>query len=158
MGGVVLSGVLQDVKSIVGVNLSIFLFAGVLFAASNILLSILINILGYKLNISLQQSITKMAEYVKNDVIPDEQKQHTIHIKKVALRRVRLIHVGMTVSLLIQAFAFICIPLNFASIYTGLVFFLFCNSGVAVFIVLLLLINTPMNHVQQYFKKSDTHN
>lgn len=156
VGGVVMGGVLQDGNKIAGLNISIFLFAGVLFAASNIILSILINVLGYKLNITLQQSITKMTEYVKNDVIPDQQKQHTIHIKKFALRRVRIIHVGMTISLLIQAFSFIIIPLNFASIYTGLAFFFLMNSGVAVFIVLLLLINTPMNNVQQHFRKSDT--
>jgi len=94
-----------------------------------------------------------MTEHAQKDAIHDQQKQQSIQIKKTALRRVRFIHIGMTISLLIQAFSFIFIPLYFAWIYNGLVFFFFSNSGVAVFIILLLLITTPMNNVQQYFKK-----
>ncbi|KAF0980494.1 hypothetical protein FDP41_013708 [Naegleria fowleri] len=191
MGALVSAEIIHDATSVLTQQVSIYLVATVVFLVFTLTFSIMLNVTGYKLNISLQESVKKLKAKRKQDLwglSPPEsssssqnetrsssvhsksqsggavsflivgtnkrEREHTLELKQMALRKTRIVQAGLSIALISQIIGFIFIPLIVAWQFNTLFFHAFTNVGLAVFISLMITINTPMQEVQRMFRRN----
>ncbi|KAG2373986.1 hypothetical protein C9374_011651 [Naegleria lovaniensis] len=152
-GVLTVEGIETDPNIIFPEQVTLIVTAGVLFFASTLIFSILLNIISYKLEVALSNSVTKLKEMMQgNEDFVSKEIENSLKFKQTTLRKTRLIHAGLSIALLLEAFGFICISFYFLSIFFGFVYLTLSNFGIFIFISLLIGINAPMKEVQQFFQ------
>ncbi|KAG2391948.1 hypothetical protein C9374_013433 [Naegleria lovaniensis] len=155
MSGLVNGGILRDASSILGQQLAIFIAATIMFFVFTVLFSIYLNITGFRLNSSLQESVRKLKEKMNDQPLyAGRERENTLLLKQTALRKTRLMQAGLSLALLLQSCGFLFIPASAVWLYLGNFFFACTNVGLVIFIALMISINTPMQEVQRMFRRN----
>ncbi|KAL9648371.1 hypothetical protein ABK040_010534 [Willaertia magna] len=131
----------KDLKLSSIILLVLFICGGIIFFFSSLTISIVLNIIGKKLNASLIQ------QQKSQDIT-----HATYEIKKSALQKTLLMQIGLTISIMFQCLGFLFIPITYIWNYGMVLFYLTYNIGILVFTVLLLGIYNPLRKVQKMFK------
>ncbi|KAL9645372.1 hypothetical protein ABK040_002571 [Willaertia magna] len=142
-------------------QIAIFLLAGVFFFICSVIISVLLNVFGFRLLISLQESKNKAVEMVHqkedHDIarIETPKENYTVDIKKAALRRVLILQIGLTASFMFQLIGFIFVALSPVWKYFLVIFFGISNIGIIAFVLLLIGIYNPLREVQRTHSKGE---
>ncbi|KAL9650138.1 hypothetical protein ABK040_011308 [Willaertia magna] len=135
----------KDLKLSSIILLVLFICGGIIFFFSSLTISIVLNIIGKKLNASLIQ------QQKSQDIT-----HATYEIKKSALQKTLLMQIGLTISIMFQCLGFLFIPITYIWNYGMVLFYLTYNIGILVFTVLLLGIYNPLRKVQKMFKDNNS--
>ncbi|KAG2383171.1 hypothetical protein C9374_004508 [Naegleria lovaniensis] len=162
--GAVVSSGSQAQEAVIPVNMVLFLTASLLFFASSLMVSILLNIIGRKLRHHLKESKKRIMNAALHDLsfkqnldtqhTPSVEWIKTYNIKKSALLKSMIIQYGLSASLLLQCIGFIFIPSSLGWSYLLNMFHAIYNFGLTLFIVFILIIYHPMKQVTKLFRES----
>ncbi|KAF0973761.1 hypothetical protein FDP41_007148 [Naegleria fowleri] len=144
--GISSSNIVHDTTTLNYILLALLVCGGLTFLFAAIMITILLNIIGKIL-------LSSMNSELKTDVT---QGSHLI--KKNALSRAISLQIGLSISLLCQAFGFVCIPLTILWKYNMIIFHHVYNIALCIFIVFILSIFNPLKQIQQKFKPENGSN
>lgn len=104
----------------------------------------------------LSTNTTSLTETLSTQQIPTieftKEQAKTYALKKRALRRALMLQIGLSASLFLEAIGVLFISFGFFWNYILLLYHIFFNVGMVLFIVLLLVIYHPLKEVQRLFR------